>query len=200
MAKLNLLTTRQVRNLVRQAKDGDEQAERQLRVYNRRISSQANTRLSRLEKADLDYYAYDRATSFTKQEYNSSRFSTDKAKLSNLDDLYAQIVEVETFLKAPTSTVSGQKSIIDARISYFREQGVNIPKGSEREFIDFIASETFQELKENYVASDQLIDDFGQLFEKGVSLESVEREFSKVLSANDPITYDVALENLGIEL
>jgi len=202
MKKLNLKSVSEVRTLVTRAKSGDEKALNELFTYNKRIAKQANTRLSRLEKTDFDYYAYDRATSFTKQEYNNARFSMDKKKLSDIDDLHEQILEVQTFLESPTSTVSGQQKIFDARIKFFREKRkIDIPEGKEREFIDYIRSDAFSAMKFSYVSSDQIINDFAELFKKEVSIKDIEKEFAKVLLTNeDAITYDVALENLGIEL
>lgn len=187
----------EIRRLITRAKKGDENALQQLLTYNSKVAKRANQRLARLERAGLDKYSYDRATAYTQQEYGGNRFTTDRKRLKNIEDLEAQLLEVETFLKSQTSTVSGHAKIRAQRLRQFRDIGFDIPVEEEDAFLEFIIGETFQILKQ-YVPSDQILEDFATAYGSGYSLKYINEQFTKVVDGE--ITYDVALENIGIEI
>ena len=76
---------------------------------------------------------------------------------------------------------------------------MKIKKVDVNAFIDIIKSDAWEELKKYHVSSEALIDDMirlSNLTENKVSWKQVLDEYEKVASGN--ITYDVALENLGV--
>lgn len=186
-----------INKLIRQARTNPT-ALSKLRAYNMRLAKRANQRLLRLERADFAYFAYDRAVHFTQTELGRNRFSANASL--DYDTLRLQVKELETFLSAETSTVSGQRKIFNENIERFRQMGVKIPTGKERAFAEYLTLDAFNELKGEYIPSDLLIENIGELFEKGVSPERVQEEFNKVLTRENGTTYDIALERLGIVL
>lgn len=179
--------------LAKQADKGDLSAYSELLKYNRVVSKRANTRLKALEKAGLDYYAYDRAVGFTQSEYDRNRFTTSK-KLLSPDTLYQQILEVDRFLSAKSSTITGQKQIVSTRLKAFKDRGINIK--NERDFFNFLASDVFKELAQ-YLDSDQVIAIADQLDEQGL-LDSFVSAYNDYTSKG--VTVDVVLSNYGVIL
>lgn len=204
MAKTKLLTIDEIERLNKQAKKGSEGAIEALRKYNREISRLANQRLARLEKAELDYYAYDRAVAFTESEYGGSRFRYDYISLPSTRDVYDQVLEVQTFLESESSTVRGQRNIQRQRLQSFRDMGVPIPKNpqAERAFINFLNdSDTLDLLKKSF-GSEQL---FGYIADmlaprntRTKRLQDLSNAFKKALDNEE--TLDVTFENLGIDI
>lgn len=177
--------------LAKQADKGDLSAYNELLQYNRIVSKRANTRLKALEKAGLDYYAYDRAVGFTQSEYGRTRFTTSK-KLLSPDVLYQQILEVDRFLSSKSSTISGQRIIRDTRLKKFVDKGLQID--NERDFFNFLASDTFKELAQ-YLDSDQVIK-LADSLDKKELLDSFVRAFNEYKTKG--LTTDVILARFGI--
>lgn len=107
----------ELRRLRTKAARGDKKALKTLYAENRRLAKIANRRLLELEKAKMDYYAYDGATFFTEQTYGKKRFSTSKIKLNSPKLLYQQLSEMTLFINRESSTVRGQMAIEDRRLA-----------------------------------------------------------------------------------
>lgn len=189
-------TQTQLLKLTRKADSGDKASLKKLRDYNRELVRVANSRLNRLEKAGLDFYAYDRAVNYTQQEYGRNRFSYSVQKLPEPADVYTNIIEAQTFLKSPSSTVTGQRNIMKQRADAFREKGLSIPEGKEVQFNDFLASSVFDGLKDAF-GSDQLIDILADYLQApDTNIDTLQEEFDTVLSGET--TIDVVLEEHGV--
>lgn len=130
-----------IRSLYADYKSGDWSVIDELRDINAILSKRANTRLSSLEEKGYDYYAYDIAVHYTQQKYGKRRFTTSKKILSDVDELYDNILEVNRFLRSESSTISGQKRIEKERIASFRDMGLEINVGEERDFLRFLGTE-----------------------------------------------------------
>lgn len=130
-----------IRSLYADYKSGDWSVIDELRDINAILSKRANTRLSSLEEKGYDYYAYDTAVHYTQQKYGKRRFTTSKKILSDVDELYDNILEVNRFLRSESSTISGQKRIEKERIASFRDMGLEINVGEERDFLRFLGTE-----------------------------------------------------------
>ena len=180
---------------------GDESAYNELVERNRALVKRANSALSRLEKAGITRYSYDRAISYTESEFGMKRFTSSKSKLPEIVDLQINIQELSKFLSSKSSTIRGNKQIDRNIIDAFRDKGINIPKNEESEFLDLIASDDFETLKKTYVDSGTVIMDMVRLTNDSdykVSISDISNAFHKVVQGD--LTYDVALEELGYKI
>lgn len=189
---------RELRSVVKLGTPEDSKAAlEEMLARNKALVKRANNALSRLEKAGFKRYAYDRAVSYTESEFGMSRFTASKSKLTDVVDLQFNLQELSNFLSSKSSTVSGNKMIDRKIVDAFRDYGMDIPKGSEKAFIDLIKSDEFETLKTSYVDSRVLISDMVDLIDNyGVSIEKLSAAFEKLVNSEDE-TYDVMLEELG---
>lgn len=199
------------RNLRSKAKVGSPEvakaAYEELVARNKALAGVANRRLTNLEKAGFERWAYDRAITHIESidGKGASRFNKN---LTDIVDLQLNIQEMSKFLNSKSSTVAGNRDIDKEIINAFRNKSLNlgedvkflkIKKVDVNAFIDIIKSDAWEELKKYHVSSEALIDDMirlSNLTENKVSWEQVLTEYEKVASGD--ITYDVALENLGV--
>ena len=193
------ITAQQALTLRAKAYLGDESAYKELVERNKALVKRANSALSRLEKAGITRWSYDRAISYTESEFGMRRFTASKNKLPEIVDLQINIQEMSKFLTSKSSTIRGNKAIDLKIINAFREKGINIPKGEEAEFLDLISSDDFETLKKSYVDSGTIIAEMIDLTnDYKVSISDISSAFSKVVKGD--VTYDVALEELGYKI
>lgn len=147
-------------------------------------SKLANTRLKSLENKMNSDDAYKGYTKFAYQlaeHYNNvngrekNRYYTG-TKFKNDNELETHLQEVGHFLSLPTSTVKGVNEIVNNRIKTFRNKGVKIDKGKEKEFIDFLSSKQFDKLKQ-YADSDQIIETFNEARDVGQEVDEINQAF-----------------------
>lgn len=193
------ITAQQALTLRAKAYLGDESAYKELVERNKALVKRANSALSRLEKAGITRWAYDRAVSYTESEFGMKRFTASKSKLPEIVDLQINIQEMSKFLSSKSSTIRGNKAIDLKIINAFRDKGIKIPKNEEAEFFDLISSDDFETLKKSYVDSGTIIAELVDLTnDYKVSISAISSAFSKVVKGD--VTYDVALEELGYKI
>lgn len=139
-----------------------------------RLAKNANQRLRELEKANLDFYAYDRVADYLRThrpEVETVRFSQSVNYLSgkkNEAALKAEIAKLQDFLTSESSTVAGQKAIEARRIATFGNwkpssaknrknyKGIDLSReASTKQFYRFLNSETFKKLRKSF-SSEQI--------------------------------------------
>ena len=135
----------------------------------------ANRRLSSLEKAERDFWAYDYATLYTQRVYGSNRFSA-KSDVST-ERVIRDLEELQKFLNSKSSTVGGSKDIDNKILRTFERKGVKVK--NPREFFNFLSSSTFKALSNRKVPSEFLIDYYSRASENGKSEEEIEEELEK---------------------
>lgn len=200
------------RNLRSKALVGDsvemrENAYNELIARNKALAAIANRRLTNLEKAGFTRWAYNRAMTHI-QSIDGEGAKRFNKNLTGVVDLQLNIMEMSKFINSSSSTVAGNRAIDKDIISAFRDKGLDVDGQTKYikirnadidAFIDIIKSDAWEELKKCHVASGQLIDDMvrlSNLTENKVSWKQVLDEYEKVASGE--ITYDVAMENLGV--
>lgn len=94
--------------MIRQAKEGDPEAEEQLKQYIRSHASLANKHLKELEQTGNTYFAYSRAMKYLNVDEGVSRFAGVTAGVP-IDVLTARAEEINTFLSSKTHTVLGNE-------------------------------------------------------------------------------------------
>lgn len=140
-----MLSVNEITALRRAASKGDTEAYKTLLAENARLAKRANTRMAALEKAGLAYYAYERAAGYLASEYASNRFTTSKKKLADPYDLAQNILEERTFLRAETSTISGQRAVKEKRLEAFKELKIELPAGREDDFLRFLGKSSIRD-------------------------------------------------------
>lgn len=135
------------------------------------LARKANRRLRALEKANLDYYAYDVATLYTRQTRNSNRFSEKKNMYTNIEAVLNEISRIEQFLNSKSSTVKGQRDIQRRREQAFKDKGYDMSGMTPRQLTNFFESSAFKNAKG--VSSDFLVDYFLRGLEEGVEEETL---------------------------
>lgn len=150
----------------------------ELNQIRRTLAKQANQRLVRLERAKSTVTGESFASYGAAQVYSGEylkkrgrrRFSEVlQPKGYNVNDLRREITVLQAFLNAKTSTVKGQREVERARIETFEKgkwgrSGKNrhIKFASNKEFYDFLNSETFNGLIRSGFTSEQIVDLYDQ--------------------------------------
>ncbi len=177
--RLKIPTTQQIESLY---ESGNIAA---LTEMNEKLAKAANTRLGRLEKADLEgTAAYKRASYYLGEvsDYSSgNRFS--RSKKMDIDSLYEQLKEESKFLRSQTSTVSGEKSRRDKIFDSLtqgrngKEPAVTIPEGVDvdefkQKFLDFLDDDYWKEIKKN-IYTKNILNEAGEAIAAGASLDDL---------------------------
>ena len=183
------------------AQRGDESAMQELIERNAALAREANRRLTLLEKSDR--FGNRWASRYAQQHIEevggpfATRYTTDKKLLVDPVDYQLNIQSMSKFLESKSSTIRGNREIDKNILNAFRNKGINISKDMEYEFIDFISSDEWEDLKKFNVPSGVLVSDMVRISDTPhVTLERFFEEMKKV--ADNSQTYDVALDNLGI--
>ena len=122
------------RTLAWQASESNPMAYEYLVKENRRLSRLANSRLRALEKAGLDMFAYDRATTYLKNQ-GKKRFSAKFADQSDYVGMVNQISELVAFVNSRSSTVAEARAMLQRKLekisehtgtTYTEEQGYRL--------------------------------------------------------------------------
>ena len=165
----------------------------------KKYSKLANKRLKELEKNGLNGQAYGYAEYYNSaMKRKKNRFYTGEKLYKTKADVINHIEELQHFLGAKTSTVEGYRNTQEKRINKFREHGVEIPKGSEDEFNQFLETSQFNALKSR-LDSNQIIDIYVTAKSKNKTVEEINKEFEKFLEdTEDTYTIDKVQENLDI--
>lgn len=156
----------------------------------------SNQRLKSLEKAGIKHFAYAKAEKYNVDDEGrkNNRFYTG-TKFKTGNDINRQLENEIYFLNAKTSTPSGLKQIYKERIDTFRDKGVSIPQGQEKEFMDFLSSKQFENLSK-YADSNQVIQTYADARSLGEDVDKINKEFNNFMNTN--VTFDVVQERLKV--
>lgn len=162
----------------------------------RKLSKRANQRLLSLERAKSEITGRRFSEFGAYQKYakpalrGAKRFKESGYKKLPYSEIAERIVEVQKFLSAKTSTVSGQRKAEEKRIATFEsgKWGRHNPDtgdtgGSNRSisvadvdtFYDFLNSQLYKDLKSLGYSSDKIIEIYDELSEKLIPEEVEER-------------------------
>lgn len=167
---------------------------KELKSLATKLSKRANQRMLRLERAKSvvtgesysDYGAY-REYAQDALSPGRARFETNYSQWSDVD-IRRRIAKLNTFLNAKSSTVAGQREIEYKRISTFesgkwgggrysddlaktRKLGV----ATNKEFYDFLNSQTFYDLRNIGLTSEELVEFYDELATKYTPKEIEEK-------------------------
>lgn len=154
-----------------------------MKALRRKLAKRANQRLVRLERAFSEvtgekfssYGAAQIAYDYLNKE-EGGRFSESLNHLNEVNQLRREITVLQNFLTAQSSTVKGQKAIEIKRMktfesgkwgSVYRRTGKLAPKlkfASNKEFYDFLNSDTFHGLLKAGFTSEQIMELYDQAY------------------------------------
>lgn len=159
----------------------------------------ANRRMRDLEKNGYQGGAYKVAVhdlGGKNRFYTGDDFKSEK-------QLDLQLRQLDWFLHKESSTVGGFKAIDRRRIETLRRNGVNIPKGSEKLFIQFLKDEQFKELCKS-LDSEQVLDDFADalnyIIQDFTTMDEIQRRYEDYLNDEDGKTFDVYRRERDLEM
>lgn len=135
----------------------------------RSLAKQANNRMRALEKAGLDFYAYDIAADYLRLQGKKKDHPRFSEQLNPKGvDLRREITVLQGFLSMPTSTVAGMKKVEAKRVQTFgdwkpkaqknnkRYKGIDLSAQAQTKvFYKFLNSEAFKNLRKFY-SSEQI--------------------------------------------
>lgn len=178
----------------------------ELQQIRRKLAKQANQRLVRLERTTskvtgesyASYGAAELAYEYTQKKYGGNRFKESLGTIGADDTarLREEITRLQSFLSSKSSRVKGQKDIEKLRIKTFesgqwglteeqKKQGATnrqLKFASNKEFYDFLNSNTFKELVGKGFDSEQLIELYDQALQKEKGdFEKVANRFAEAL-------------------
>lgn len=170
----------------------------ELESLRRKFAKRANQRLLRLERAGLDYYAYDRAQLYLNRTRGTNRFSESKNYKGSKQALLRELDALTTFLGSKTSTVAGQRQIEREKIRMFEQKGYHVGDNS-RQFFNFLSSSAYKQLSNSKIPSEMLIEFYTKAIDAGKSLGQIYTELDKF--ARGAVSgVDTLFNNFGIKM
>lgn len=158
---------------------------KQEKIYASQYASKiANSRLSSLEKkmnSDDSYKGYTKFAYQLAEHYNkvngrdNNRYYTG-TKFKNDSEINRHLEEVTHLLTLPTSTVKGVNNVVNKRIKTFRDKGIKIETGKEKEFLDFLSSKQFAKLGQ-LADSNQIIETFTEARKMQQDVDEINQAF-----------------------
>lgn len=153
-----------IRRQVYQAKTGSPAVYEKLDNEWKKLANVVNTRMKALEKADLDFYDYDRMYSFIKNTFGSRRVRLpNKVSTESMewDDIVNNFQQMLTFVNSPITTVAGAQRHMEDKLHNFEATtGLIIPPSKMREFARLVADDRISQLLDDVkqYASDEVIE------------------------------------------
>ncbi|MBQ0154264.1 MAG: hypothetical protein KBS70_05725 [Bacteroidales bacterium] len=167
---------------------------KELAEYRRKLAKRANQRLVRLEQAGINpkasaaenyAYRYLRRT-------HRNRFTENK-KAQNINRERADIANLERFLNAQTSTVSGVKKVRAKVVKTFQKKGINL---TEKQ-IDALLTKGFSILKMS-LGSDFAVSAMKAISDNNISVDTFLKRLADITIEEDE-TIDDVFAKLGLK-
>lgn len=178
--------------------------------YRRTIAKRANTRLRALENAkskitgrNFTYGAYERYASNV-LNMDRPRFSESKYFQGNLSELRREIANIERFLDAESSTISGNRNIENARVNTFESKfGISKDIARSADFYEFLNSGILDNKLYSKFSSNTIVKLYKSAREKGRSSEEIKNiildAFAEYRQKTAKATISDLEERLGIK-
>lgn len=191
------LTITEIRASAWNASMGSEESYRFLLQANRRLAKLANSRLRNLEKAGYDMFAYDRAITYLSNN-DRTRFSTTLPSMKDYEGMVEQLSELITFINAKTSTVTGAKKALDAKIDMLSKQTGTVYTDQQRMKIGkLIGNDSISTLlREVRGNSDEVIEVIEELALSDASIDQITSVIDKHLAGYNPFTNSPFFDNM----
>ena len=146
----------------------------ELQAERHRLAKIANQRLLSLEKADRDYWAYDRAVLYTQRTRNRNRFSEAKNWKGTIQGLKYEVQRLSDFLDAKTSTVSGSRAV-EKNIKNTLRLEHGWQSVDNKSFYNLLQTQQYKQAANKYLSSEILIDYIDRRVERGDTEEDIKK-------------------------
>lgn len=166
-----------------------------------KYAKRANQRLVRLERSESPVTgkpytagAYDLAVQYiktTREDHSGKMRFSESVNYTKYEeetgetayDMYRikrDILEMQHFLAAKSSTVSGNREIERKRVETFTEQGISAEVASSDAFYDFLNSNAYEYFAANQFESETIVDIYNLYREAGVTARNIQEAFNKL--------------------
>lgn len=127
-----------------------------------------------IEQNQFDYIE------FQLEEQGRKGFS-ETLKAGGMSELKikTEIGQLEEFLAMQSSTVGGSRKIENKRVQTFIDKGIPEELAKSMEFYNFLRSETYHTLEEQYAPSKKIIELIEQMYGFGITPDDIVDEFRK---------------------
>lgn len=176
----------------------------ELREIRRTLAKRANQRMVRLGKAtsEITGEKYDEFGAVTKvkdylERYGRTRFTesltgeTKEYSAMSRERLQREIVVLQGFLNAKTSSVAGQRRAEEKRVATFSAHGLG-RIARNKEFYDFLNSNSYNTLKKfgggNGLVSEQIQDLYQRASDEGMSADEIQQAFDEYVAQADRVS------------
>ena len=192
---MDYISIPKLRSLLRSANSGNKDSLQTLQAQARKLGKRANQRMLRLERAGLDYYAYDRASEFLKTEMMRNRFP-ESVKTMDTTDIVRSIEEAQKFLSSKSSLVSEQKKIRENRLEGFKSANIEVPEDQVDTLMRFLGSEGVKAMwnKLSVESSEEIVNLINGALAKSHTYADIYYQFLKFDAGE--ITYDELVDRL----
>ena len=153
-----------------------EMSEEQKQQWSISGAKRVNQQMRRMEKKGLYTYAMREIDEFLKRT-NNKRLPTAKLKGARLN---AQLEMIERFEKYETSTIRGTKDVFNRIFENLENKGVQTDSINKNDFMQFLYSKQFQQLKKT-IDSNVLLEDYANAQEQGFSVNEIMEQYEQHL-------------------
>lgn len=184
----------ELRRITRRAIKGDEDAQRVLTLINDKSKVEVNRRLRALERGNWDYYAYTSITNFTETMYGTTRLKSTKELDYDWENVMLQIKQAKHFMSLKSSTVAGQREIVERRRATMIEEGIITKSTSLRKvknFLRWLSQDVGSEIMELYGTSGTNMKMLFVAYDKAKNKGNLARIFTKFLAETKETRFDL---------
>lgn len=158
----------------------------ELKQIHRQLSKVMNQRMVRLEQTkspitgeSYTFGAYDQMRDYLSQK-GRNRFSESWNPKMSKTQLQKEVRVLQGFEAKVSSRVAGQKAIERQRIKTMEKEGLDPTVVSNKDFYDFLNSQTYQELIKSFNSED-IVEEYNRIAKEGVSAKTIERSLSEYM-------------------
>lgn len=154
----------------------------QEKIYaSQKMATLSNRRIKELDNNNVHYGAVKQALAYNNATGRKNNTFYRGSKFNSIRDLNIHIQNEISFLNAKTSTMEGIINANEKRLNKFREKGVNIPKGKEKEFFDFLSSNQFKNISK-YADSNQVLQTFADARKINTDVDEINKAFTEFMN------------------
>jgi hypothetical protein len=195
MAKAEVISISELRDLENLADAGSEDAAQELRELSRVYSKRASERMRSLERSGINTAALQKAQYYL-DDRGRTRFGAGKR--ASLDDVVENLEQARKFLTWQTSTIGGERERLNKMLKTMERNGqigkFSNPKDRET-FLNFLGSNAFADIKK-YIGTN--LSEAQQAIEAGAKVEDLEKIYNQYAEGeiNNPLqVWDAWMES-----
>lgn len=189
---------RDIQNFRYRIMQGDTSARDELLKEAKRLAKASNSRLLRIEKADLtrQSQAYQLADFYisSKGVTGKTRYRINNSYSNN--EIIDSIREMRTFLSKESSTVRGLRYAQKRTLDILEDYGISVEEKDKTAFYEYIRSDTVQDVID-YIGEYDVVMDFiaNNIDKKKMSFQQLEQEFNAFLNSSEK--FDLFFDRLN---